>query len=110
MTSFRYITVEMGLPIQTVVDFIRDRECNYNKVEESLQIRAVIEYPGCLEWMAKPSKRVQEAAIKHNPVNIGRIRKPTRDMQLLAVSIDPKTIDMIIKPCQEAKSLAAIVS
>ena len=110
MTSFRYITVEMGLPTQTIVDFIRDRESNYNKVEEDLQILAVMDYPGCLEWMAKPSKRVQEAVVRHRPSNIGRIRKPTKEIQLLAVSLDPGAIELLINPCAEAKSLAAIMA
>jgi len=110
MTSFRYITEDMGLSIQTVVDFIRDHESNYNRVEESLQIQAVIEYPGCLEWMARPSKKVQEAAIRHRPYNIGRIRKPTKEIQILAVSLDPGAIELLINPCAEAKSLAAIMA
>ncbi len=104
------MTTDMNLPIETVVDFIVDCESNYNRVEESLQIKAVKKYPGCLEWMARPTKRVIEAAIRDNPVNIGRINKPTREMQLLAISLNPKTIDYIAKPCQEAKSLAAIMA
>lgn len=110
MTELKFITVEMGLPIQTVVDFIRIREGNYNRVEEFLQIQAVMEYAGCLEWMAKPSKTVVEAVIRHRPSNIGRIRKPTKEQQLLAVSLDPSTIELLVKPCQEAKSLAAIMA
>lgn len=110
MTELMYITVDMGLPIQTVADFIRAREGNYNKVEEYLQIQAVMVNAGCLEWMAKPSKAVVEAVIRHHPSNIGRIRKPTKEQQLLAVSLDPSTIHLIIKPCQEARSLASIMA
>lgn len=105
-----YMTVELGLPIQTVVDFIRDDPRNYNRVEEDLQIQAVLDWPGCLEYMAKPSKKVQEAAIRAKPSNIGRIMNPTKEIQLLAVSLQPDVLHMIIDPCQEAKSLAAILA
>lgn len=105
-----YITSDMNIPINVVISFICDDERNYNKVEENVQIEAIKEYAGCMEWMARPSKRVIEAAIQANPVNIGRVNKPTKEIQLMAVSLRPSVIDMIIKPCQEAKSLAAILA
>lgn len=107
---YDFITVEMGVPIDEVVEFIRDDPRNYNRVEEELQIEAVKAWPGCLEYMARPTKSVIEAAIHHNPMNIGRIRKPTKEIQLLAVQLNPKAIDMIMKPCSEAVSLATLMA
>ncbi|MCK9531456.1 MAG: hypothetical protein M0R77_12990 [Gammaproteobacteria bacterium] len=108
--KYQFILVEMNVPLDDVIGFIRDDERNYNRVEEPLQIEAVKAWPGCLEYMAKPSKAVQEAAIRHNPINIGRIRKPTKEIQLLAVQLDPRAIEMIEKPCDEAKSLATLLA
>ena len=108
--KYQFILVEMNVPLDDVIGFIREDDRNYNRVEESLQIEAVKAWPGCLEYMAKPSKTVQEAVIRHNPINIGRIRKPTKEIQLLAVQLDPRAIDMIVKPCSEAKSLAALMA
>lgn len=107
---FNFITEEMGLDLDIVIGFIRDDPRNYNKVEESLQIEAVKAWSGCLEYMAKPSKTVQEAVIKHNPSNIGRIKKPTKAIQLLAVQLRPDVINLIINPCQEVKTLATIMA
>lgn len=106
--NFDYITVEMDVPLDIVIEFIRND--NYNKVEESLQIEAVKEYPGCLEYMPRPSKAVAEAAIRHKPTNIGRIRKPTKELQLLAISLNPEAFEYMINPCKEAKTLAALLA
>lgn len=108
--DYKFIFVDMNVPLDDVITFIRADERNYNKVEEPLQIQAVCAWAGCLEYMAKPSKAVQEAAIKHNPYNIGRIRKPTKELQLLAVQLEPRSIELIVKPCAEAKSLATILA
>lgn len=107
--KYRHITVEMKVPIDHVIEFIRDDPSNYNKVEEDLQIKAVQRHSGCLEYMARPTKAVQEAAIASNPANIGRLRRPSREIQLLAVSLRPDVLDLIFNPCSEAKSLAAIL-
>ena len=106
--TYDYITEDLDLPIDIVVDFIRND--NYNKVEESLQIKAVVAYPGCLEYMPRPSKAVAEAAIRDHPKNIGRIRKPTKELQLLAISLDPSSIDLLINPCKEAQTLANLLA
>jgi hypothetical protein len=108
--STGYVTADMNIPIMMVVDFIVENERNYNKVEEAVQIEAVKACPSVLEYMARPSKEVIEAAIKSNPYNIGRIRKPTKKMQLLAVSLDPGAIDAIHPVCEEAKTLAVILA
>lgn len=105
-----YIIKEMNIPLTVVIDFIRIDERNYNKVEEDIQIEAIKAYSGCLEHMAKPTKKVAEAAIRHNPVNIGRIQKPTKELQILAVSLRPQVIEYIMKPCAEVRSLAAIMA
>lgn len=108
--TYSFITVDMNVPLDDVIGFIRDDERNYNKVEEPLQIEAVLAWPGCLEYMASPTKKVIEAAIHKNPMNIGRIRKPTKEIQLLAVQLNPKAIELIIKPCAEAVSLATLLA
>lgn len=106
---YDFITVEMGVPIDEIVEFIRDDPRNYNRVEEELQIEAVKRHSGCLEYMAKPSKTVIEAVVRHYPPNIGRIRKPTKEIQLLAVQLQPNVIQLF-EPCAEAKSLATILA
>lgn len=105
-----YITVDMNVPISVVVDFIRLDERHYNRVEEELQIEAVKAWPGCLEYMGRPSKAVVDAAIKHTPANIGRIKKPTKEAQLMAVQLQPNVIELIMKPCAEASSLATLLA
>lgn len=110
MNHYTHIFVDMNVPLDDVIEFIRADERNYNRVEEPLQIEAVKAHAGCLEYMARPTKSVIEAAIHHNPMNIGRIRKPTKEIQLLAVQLNPKAIDMIMKPCSEAVSLATLMA
>lgn len=108
--TYKFIFVDMNVPLDDVIDFIRADERNYNRVEEPLQIEAVKAHAGCLEYMGRPSKAVIEAAIQHNPANIGRIRKPTKEIQLMAVQLRPQVIDMILKPCAEAVSLATLLA
>lgn len=106
--TYDFITQDMGIAIEDIVEFIRND--NYNRVEECLQIKAVEFHPGCLEYMPRPSKTVAEAAIRHFPKNIGRIRRPTKELQLLAISLDPTSIELLITPCKEAQTLANLLA